>query len=135
VTGGSARLRERILFVFPLAKRGVAERGGWGFLSRDLGSGEARRRPGSPRAAGPRSMSGAVRRAAVRACYAAILRRSPGRRAPQRSRAKAAGRSRPRTSERDRNPHPPRDTRSPSAGLKPALRQPAKRTAPQALGD
>ena len=30
-------------FVFPFAKRGVAERGGWGFLSRDLGSGEARR--------------------------------------------------------------------------------------------
>src|SRR6516164_5678425 len=60
-------------------------------------------------------------------------RRSPGRRAPQRSRAKAAGRSRPRTHERNRNPHPPRDARFPSASHSPRASPPtAKRSAPQA---
>ena len=48
--------------------------------------------------------------------------------------AQAAGRSRSRTHERNRNAHPPRDAGSPSAGRSPALRHPAKRPAPQATG-
>ena len=87
-----------------------------GLPSRDFGSGEERRRPGLPRAAGPRRAS---RRCAVGREYGpatpATSCRSPGRRAPQRSRAKAAGRSRPRTHERDGNPRRPtsRDLRAP----------------------
>ena len=42
-------------------------------------------------------------------------RRSPGRRAPQRSRAKAEGRGRPRTHERGGNPRRPASRGSPSA--------------------
>ena len=94
-----------------------------GLPSRDFGSGEERRRPGLPRAAGPRRAS---RRCAVGREHGpatpATSCRSPGRRAPQRSRAKAAGRSRPRTHERAGNPrHPaPRDLQAPPAA--PALR-------------
>jgi len=92
-----------------------------GLPSRDFGSGEARRRPGSPRAAGPRRAS---RRCAVGREYGSATpttsRRSPGRRAPQRSRAKAAGRSRPRTHERDGNPRrlAMRDLRAPLTPLR-----------------
>ena len=59
-----ARLRERTLPSLPKPSEEAAERGGWGVLFRDFGSGEARRCPGLPSAARPRSMSGAARQAA-----------------------------------------------------------------------
>jgi hypothetical protein len=74
-----------------------------------------------PRAAGPRRAS---RRCAAGRKHGsatpATSRRSPGRRAPQRSRAKAAGRSRPRTHERDGNPRQPasRDLRAATPTLR-----------------
>ena len=115
--------------------RNVAERGGWGFLLRDFGSGEERRCPGSPSEARPRRAS---RRCALgrqhRPATPATSRRSPGRRAPQRSRAKAAGRSRPRTHERSRNPHPLRDARSSSASRSLRASPPGEAPAPQARG-
>ncbi len=111
------------------SKRGDVTDAGWrGLPSRDVGSGEERRRTGSPREAGRGARGALCARPQEQTCYAPPLRRSPGRRAPQRSRAKAAGRSRPRTSSRDGNPRRPASLRSPSAASagKP-LRYQAKR--------
>ena len=89
-------------------KRGdVTDAGRRGLPSRDVGSGEERRRTGSPREAGRGARGALCAAAQVQVCYAPTLRRSPVRRAPQRSRAKAAGRSRPRTHERARPPRHP----------------------------
>jgi len=68
----------------------------------------------------------------VQACYAATYRRRPGRRAPSAVARRPQAAADRGTHERDRNPHPPRVARSPSAGLPSPLRPPAKRPAPQA---
>jgi len=115
---------------FPSKARRRRRAGRRGLPSRDFGSGEERRRPGLPRAAGPRSAS---RRCAAgreyRPATPTTWRRSPGRRAPQRSRAKAAGRSRPRTHERDGNPRRPatRGLRAPPRPPRFATRRSAQR--------
>jgi hypothetical protein len=103
------------------AKRGASTRGaGGGSCFAISGAARSAGAQGRPAPAGPRSAS---RRCALGRQHGPATpttsRRSPGRRAPQRSRAKAAGRSRPRTHERNRNPHPPRDARSPSASRSP----------------
>ena len=112
-----ARLRERTSIFSPQARR--RRRAGWrGLPSRDVGSGEERRRTGLPREAGRGARGALCAGPQEQTCYAPTSRRSPVRRAPQRSRAKAAGRSRPRTSSRDGNPRRPASPRSPSAATR-----------------
>jgi len=74
----------------PFSKARRRCRAGWrGLPSRELGSGEARRCPGLPRAAGPRSMSGAVGRAVSTGLLRRDLATKPWAPSTERSRAKA----------------------------------------------